>query len=237
MAAKGKPRIGGNQCEADNQNSQVDNAKIDQKPRKSKVSHPFAAVYADNDPRAKNLARAIPPDAQLEMLGSSVAGYWKDPRGKLRLPKSWTTVMTLQRLNELQRVVRYRRAYGLDAGPPIGWCVVLADLAAALKQEVNVTSVDDLCRRIGLPTIDPAVVAGVAHHAEPARRVWTQYRLLSAEAAGNLIELTSIEREECEIKRIDAADEPAHERKRRLAKERQRKKRERNRNDVTRTII
>lgn len=223
MASKGKPRIGGNQCEADNQNSQVDNAKIDEKPHKSTVSHPFAAVYTDNDPRAKNLARTIPPDAQLEMLGSSVAGYWKDPRGKLRLPKSWTTVMTLQRLNELQRVVRYRRAYRLDAGPPIGWCVVLADLAAALKQEVNVTSVDNLCRRIGLPTIDPAVVAGVAHHAEPARRVWTQYRLLSAEAAGNLIELTSVEREECEIKRIDAADEPSHERKRRLARARQKR--------------
>jgi hypothetical protein len=139
-------------------------------------------------------------------------------------------------LNELQRIVRYRRTYGLDAGPPIGWCVVLADLAAALKQEVNVLSVDSLCRRIGLPNIDPAIIAGVAHHAEPARRVWAQYRILGAEATGNLIELTSVERDECKIKRIDAADEPAHERRRRLARERQKRfkargKSQRNRNE------
>ncbi|WP_202306166.1 hypothetical protein [Mesorhizobium sp. L-8-10] len=176
----------------------------------------------EKDPRAKNVAKVVPTTAKKRMLGAVVLGYTKEP-GRLRKPLSWSTVTVMQRKNELARLVQYRLHNGLDAGPPIGWAAVLANLSATLGDEVTVDSVADLCRRIGLPEIDAAIVAGLARDPEKARRVWTKYELLDAASTGALIEMTSVEREELEIKRIDAWDETADDRRRRLTRERKRK--------------
>lgn len=225
MAAKRKPRVGGNQREAHFQNSSSNIEEIAKRAGKVKDSRPFAAVYTADDSRASNVARVVPETAAIRTVGQAVLGYWHQPNSSHRLPKSWKLVMAKQRYNELARVVKYRHIYALDLGPPIGWAVVLADLEAAFGREVNVGSIDDLCRRLRLPLIDPDIVAGVAHTAERARRVWTDYRPINAASVGSLIALTSLERDECKIRRIDAADESSAERNRRLSRERMRRKR------------
>lgn len=227
MTPKIKPRTGGNRPEVSKKNSLISVKNLDVKVGKVKDSLCFAAVYQDRDPRAANAPRVVPNDASPVTIGNLVLGYWHQPKNPSRLPKSWKMVMVKQRYNELARIVKYRRAYDLDPGPPIGWAVVLADLEAAFGREVNVASVRDLCRRLKLPLIDDDVVAGVAHTAEMARRVWTSYRPITAASVGALLLVTTVEREECQLKRIDAIDEPSDARRRRLSKERMKRKRER----------
>ncbi|MER8455836.1 hypothetical protein NKH24_06815 [Mesorhizobium sp. M1300] len=159
-------------------------------------------------------------------IGDAILGHWTTPEG-FRRPLTWRQVMAWQRLNELARLSHYRAKHGLDAGPAIGWANVLANLSACLGEEVGNSSVEDLCRRMSLNKIDPDIVAGVTRDVEKARRVWSTYELLGAASTGALIHLTALERADLRIQRIDAWEEPAADRKRRLARERQRRKRQR----------
>jgi hypothetical protein len=188
----------------------------------------YAAVYDEDDPRAANSARVVPSHADKELVGTAILGYWKKSTN-LRKALTWPQVIAWQRYNELGRLTAYRHKHGLDMGPPIGWASVLANLSAALGDEVTITSLSDLCRRLNLPEIDPDIVAGIARDVEKARRVWNTYELLPAAAVGALIQLTAPEREECSIKRIDAWEESSADRKRRLTRERVARHRERKR--------
>jgi hypothetical protein len=187
-----------------------------------------AAVLHENDARARDAARVVPADAQMRMLGSAVLGYVKQP-SKGRQPVTWWQVMAWQRYNELGRLIKYRTVHKLDMGPPIGWAVTLANLAACLGREVDTPRLLELCYMLRLEPIEPAILAGVARDTEKARRVWSRYELLDAASTGELIQLTSAERGDLDIRRIDACDESAEDRKRRLTRERVRRNREKKR--------
>ena len=75
----------------------------------------------------------------------------------------------------------------------------------------------------GIGPISFDVVAdAVKHH---AARAWGKPQLFSPAHVGSLLEMTSVERAEAGIEKIDAFDEPSAERKRRMDKERKAHKR------------
>jgi hypothetical protein len=171
----------------------------------------------------------VPVDARKLKVGKALVGYFIDParldRSKPGVRPSWTEMTALQRLNELGRLATYRKAHGLSIGNADAWASVLADIAAALGKEVDIVSVRELCRRIGLLDIDPGKVLAAVHGRETARRVWRGYPIMSPEAAGAAVELTAAERQELGIRRLDAWDEAADERRRRLRREQKARRR------------
>ncbi|MFC7396530.1 hypothetical protein ACFQU1_04915 [Chelatococcus sp. GCM10030263] len=193
------------------------------------VRAPQAALIDESDPAAATAARVVPSEVRKLSIGQAVIGYFAEPirlvRKKSGTKPNWTEIAALQRLNELGRLVAFRIRRGDNIGNPDGWASVLADTAAALGKEVDVASVNDLCRRIGLLDIDPAKILAAVHGRETARRVWRGYRVMSPEAAGAAVELTTAERSELRIRRLDAWDEPAEERKRRIGREKKARQR------------
>ncbi len=128
-----------------------------------------------------------------------------------------------QRFNELARLVAYRRRYGLDLGSATGWALVLSNLTECLGVTADCYAVDQIRRRLRLPAIDFDVIAACCSPAEG--------RLMPQQTVGELLEVSSCERQDCRLLRIEACDEPQADRKRRLARERQQRRRH-----VTRTI-
>lgn len=181
---------------------------------------PSAAVLSETDPRAANLARVVPTDAKITRIGGAIIGYRKASPEKV-LPRP-SSVAAGQRFNELARLLAYRRRHGLALGPIIGWAFVLVDLVAAFGGQVDVQTVGDMARRIGGLDLDLDIVAGIAS----SKRL----HMLDAAQTAAFLEVTSVEREDCGLCRIDAWDEPATERRRRLARDRQKRRR------VTRTF-
>lgn len=128
-----------------------------------------------------------------------------------------------QRFNELARLVTYRRQHGLDIGPVTGWALVLSNLTECLGSTADCYSVDKIRRRLRLPAINLDIIAACCYPAEG--------RLMPQATVGDLLEVTSCERKDCRLLRIEACDESQADRKRRLARERQQRRRR-----VTRTI-
>lgn len=122
-----------------------------------------------------------------------------------------------QRFNELARLVTYRRQYGLDLGPATGWALVLSNLVECLGTTADCYSVDQIRRRLRLPAIDLDIIAACCSPAEG--------RLMPQATVGDLLEVSSCERQDCCLLRIEACDEPQVDRKRRLARERQQRRR------------
>lgn len=122
-----------------------------------------------------------------------------------------------QRFNELARLVTYRRRYALDLGPATGWALVLSNLIECLGATADCYSVDQIRRRLRLPAIDLDIIAACCSPAEG--------RLMPQATVGDLLEVTSLERQDCRLLRIEACDEPQADRKRRLARERQQRRR------------
>lgn len=127
-----------------------------------------------------------------------------------------------QRRNELARIVALCARDNLDMGPCLGWAHVVANLAAFGFGGLDARTFFDACRRIGLPSgfIDPDVVGSIVTttaHAAEARGA--RFRLMSAREAGALIQLTSATREEADCRTLDACDEAAEDRQRRLNRE------------------
>ncbi len=125
--------------------------------------------------------------------------------------------------NRLHVVYRRRIAGGLAVGNLDGWAGAVCRVAARCDSEVSSETVSKHCVFIGIeiPTgiLTPVVDGAAAAFAAGALRH-------SAALLGEMIQLTSAEREECGINRlIDACDEPRGERTRRLARERQRRRR------------
>ncbi|GEM_PF-4807090 len=127
----------------------------------------------------------------------------------------WLKITAGQRFNEIARLVTYRQRFGLAMGDATAWAVVLANLIECLGTTADVQTVGELCRRIGLPSLDPDVVAPVCKPAEG--------KLLSQAYVGALLEVTALERQDCGLLRIEACDEPAADRRRRLDRERKRR--------------
>lgn len=121
------------------------------------------------------------------------------------------------RFNDLGRLIAYRRRYGLNVGSEFSWAVVLANLSEALGTTADVYAIHDLGRRLGLPEIDPDIAAAACRSGDGL--------LLSAVVVGEFLEVSSCERTDARLRNIEAVDESAVDRKRRIARERQRRRR------------
>jgi hypothetical protein len=121
------------------------------------------------------------------------------------------------RYNDLGRLIYYRRRHSLSIGPEHGWAAVLANVVECLGQTVDVHAINEFGRRLGLPQIDADIAASACRSAGGI--------LMSAVVAGEFLEVTSCERTDAKIRGLEAVDESAHERKRRISRERQRRRR------------
>lgn len=121
------------------------------------------------------------------------------------------------RFNDLGRLVAYRRRHALNIGSEFSWAVVLANLSEALGTTADVFAVHDLARRLGLPEIDADIAAAACRSGDGL--------LLSAVVVGEFLEVSSCERTDARLRNVEAVDECAEDRKRRIARDRQRRRR------------
>lgn len=156
-------------------------------------------------------------------LGNAILGEWRAAAKRPAMP-TWER-QAKQRRNSLSRLVKFRRENGGRLGPEEGWIAVLGNTVAALRQPVDVQSVAALAARLGLPPFDFEKAEGLLADTEQARRVWSTYRLRTPAQVASLLQVTRVERDECRLRDIEAVDEPASDRKRRLARERQTRRR------------
>lgn len=168
----------------------------------------FAAVFEAHDPRAATVARVIPADAVSRTFGNATLGYYKG--GPKR--KTWREVMAGQRFNELARLSAYRHCHGLALGSSNAWARVLVNLALALAGAADVEIVSTIARNVRAPKLDLDLVAALCA---------LSFRgLMPAAVVGDELEVTSCERADCCLVRIDAVDECQADRRRRLDRER-----------------
>lgn len=130
-----------------------------------------------------------------------------------------------QRLNSLSKISKYRREHGLELGQDGDWSIAIANVVAAMGQEVTVLSVAALRARLGLPEIDAERLSSQIADVELMRRVSFGYPLRTPAQIGALLGVSSVEREEARVIDIDAVDENATQRRQRLDRERRRAKR------------
>lgn len=125
-----------------------------------------------------------------------------------------------QRIRSLTRLAQLRRVERRHPGEETGWIIVLANVAGVKFGRVDTVSMLNLATTIGTPAIDERSLAAVVGEVSGRRK-----RLLSAAQCGALVGLSTDERGRLCIKDIDATDEPAADRKRRLARQRQARRR------------
>lgn len=153
-------------------------------------------------------------------FGRAILGEWRSGATSRKPAMLASERQARQRRNSLSRLVKYRVENGLALGSAAAWAHVLGNTLAALRQEVTTDAVAALAARLGLPPIDAETISGATADIESTRRVWHGYRLRTAGQVGSMLELTSVEREECRITDISAVDESPGDRRRRLDRER-----------------
>lgn len=128
-----------------------------------------------------------------------------------------------QRMRDLERLATYRRQHGPALGEPVAWAQVVANLVRVEHNTITADLVNERVQRLGLPALAPVIVAVAVR--EIGAKAWGQYKLYSAAEAGTLLAVTTIERAMAQIVKLDAIDEPAADRRRRLDRERKAEKR------------
>ncbi|RYE84946.1 MAG: hypothetical protein EOP19_10460 [Hyphomicrobiales bacterium] len=187
----------------------------------SAVRHLPAAVISETDPRSRDLARAVPADAKLQKIGAIVTGYSVHPRKRRRDPV-WL-LNAKSRRRELNMVCLYKQHQGLAMGPAGGWAFVVGNLCRVLYDSVTAESLQEEAVKIGRGRLDGSAVDAAVQ--EIMGKAWGRYRLYSGDQVGSLIELSSVERQECGVEKIAAMDEPTPVRRRRENRERMQRKR------------
>ncbi len=156
--------------------------------------------------------------------------------------KDYSEVRARQRLNELSRLVRYRRDHGLDIGHGVAWSIVLSDIALARRHlwtkgregefapgaplvEQLRHQIDNLFWRIGLGDIVNSPLMRAIHAEVWPRLSEDPHVLLPAAGVGEVLEVTAIERADCRLLTIDDVEEGAHGRRLKAAREREQRKR------------
>lgn len=129
----------------------------------------------------------------------------------------------IQRRKDLSRLSYYRRKHGFSIGPEIGWVECIANMVRVRDGLVDSGGVQKEAKLLGLEKLDSGLVADVVK--DISAKAWGKYPLYTTRMAGNKLEVTSVEREEAGILKIDAVDEPRKERQRRLDRERKAEKR------------
>lgn len=128
-----------------------------------------------------------------------------------------------QRRAELQRLAQYRKAGDYALGSDAAWANVIANLCRVLHGYVAEELVFAEISHYGIGPMSFEVVAdAVKHHGTKA---WGKPSLFSPAHVGSLLELTSVERAEAGIEKIDACDESSADRKRRMDRQRKALKR------------
>lgn len=128
-----------------------------------------------------------------------------------------------QRRTELQRLAQYRHRNNLAMGSDAGWANAVGNMCRVLNGHLTVEMLEEEWGAYGVPALAPEVVADAVKHL--AGRAWGLPTLYAPAHVGSLLDLTSAERDEAGIVKIDACDETGDERRRRLDKERKAAKR------------
>lgn len=179
-----------------------------------------AAVVPDT-PENRDVARVVPADATALKVGGAVIGYTRlAPRWE-RTP-GWK-MNAYHRRGDLQKLATYRQANGLAMGPDMGWAFVIGNLCRVLFDHVTARMIQDEAESIGCGALDaPAIDSAVQ---EIMGKAWGRYKLWSAEQAGAAVQMTSVEREESGVTKIEAFDESGADRRKRQNKERMQRRR------------
>lgn len=169
----------------------------------------------------RDVARVVPADADVLKVGDAVVGYTRAITRRERTP-GWK-MNAYHRRGDLQRLAMYRRDQRLAMGPDIGWAFVIGNMCRVLFDHVTAQMIQDEAESIGCGALDaPAVDSAVQ---EIMGKAWGRYALWGADKAGVAVQMTSVEREESGVTKIEACDETAEDRKKRQNKERMRRKR------------
>tara|TARA_A100001391_G_scaffold52936_1_gene32314 strand:- start:3064 stop:3576 length:513 start_codon:yes stop_codon:yes gene_type:complete len=128
-----------------------------------------------------------------------------------------------QRRKELKALARYRITNKLGLGEDAGWAHVIGNMLRVLMGQVTAATIQSEARAYGLPPLCSSAVDDVAD--QIGGRAWGTPKLYKPAHAGSLLSLTSIERSEAGIQKIEASDEDIEARRLRLDRERKARKR------------
>ena len=160
--------------------------------------------------------------AAFQRLEQRMVDHSDAPRKSTRYEWTLVQMQGLGIRKALKRLFHYRKQRGQRLGTPGAWGHVAADIAAAIKgHNISGRDVEGVCTVVGF-SLDRVVYDQLAVRASHARKSagTDDLNILAAAAVGYLIELTAEERSALKITRIDAIDETAAQRKRRLERER-----------------
>lgn len=179
-----------------------------------------AAVLLDT-PENRDVARVVPRGATLLKAGDAVLGYSQPARRRERMP-GWK-MNAYHRAGDLQRLAMYRRANGLAMGPDIGWAFVIGNMCRVLYDHVTAAMIQEQAGKIGCGALDaPAIDSAVQ---EIMGKAWGRYALWGADKAGVAVQMTSVEREESGVTKMEACDETGGDRRKRENREQMRRRR------------
>lgn len=172
-----------------------------------------------DEPESTERARAGFARLEKTMRWNAQDAAQKD--GRLRYTSDQALGRELR--NRLRLVYRNRLSDGLAVGNLDGWAGTLCRIAARCNSAVSIETVLNHVAFVGIQ-IPMGILTPVVEEAAAAFAAGALSH--SPVLLGEMIQLTSAEREECAIDRlIDACDESRTERTRRLARERQRRRR------------
>lgn len=161
----------------------------------------------------------------------------------------FSTVRVRERLNELRRLVRYRHNNILAIGMPGAWAWVVSDLALA-KRGLQATLDADQVESGDYPDIfiEGTVIreqvkrdiiglfwriglGPMVEEIDDSPLIWPRddrrsTEILPASIVAAVLEVTSVERAECQLRTIDAVDEDDIDRRRRANREREKARRQ-----------
>lgn len=164
-------------------------------------------------------AKKMTPDQARQAIERDARRSSKPRRPK---PEPWQ-MNASQRRKELAMLARYRTRNHLGLGEDAGWAHVIGNMLRVLMGQVTPESIQAEAQAYGLPPLSTDAVNDVAE--QIGGRAWGRPKLYKPAHAGSLLSLTSVERSEAGIHKIEASDETIEERKRRL--DRARKARQR----------
>lgn len=142
--------------------------------------------------------------------------------GKGRRIEPWL-MNAHQRRTELQALAQYRHRNGLAMGSDAGWANAVGNMCRVLRGHLTVEMVLEEWGAYGVPALAQEVVEDAVKHL--AGKAWGAPTLYAPAHVGSLLDLTSVERAEAGITKIDACDESKVERRRRTDRERKASKR------------
>ena len=120
----------------------------------------------------------------------------------------------LQRYNSLRKIRATR--HGRPLANPGAWAILIANAIEALGEFLDADSLVGAANRIGIALDPDAINVGLTFRLDRERGYGPGRRLVRADVAGHMLQLTAAERDAARVVDIDAHDETRADRKRRL---------------------